>query len=435
MFIPPGSNLPPGLENDLQLALGMVEALTNNATVAFIVCDLRHLVSYINLTFVELFGWSAQDIIGQPNPVVPPSLWPVFTSQLEALGYTVTATETLRQRKDGSLFPASESVMPIRNHSGQTVAYCCIIRNITARKQAELALKMSEQRYKSLFEQNPDIVFSLGLNGELTSANDSLRRISGYHPQELIGKQVMDVVHIEDGDKVRKRFIDTKLQRQPQSIETSVLHKNGSRLHLQNIMLPIVIDEEVVGVYCIAKDITKQKEAEATIHYLAYHDTLTGLPNRRRFHESIRLSIENASANRSKLAVLLIDLDNFKQINDSYGHAAGDRVLESVAERLKMETVSGYMAARMGGDEFTVLLTDVQEEEAVAAAAGRLIDSLCQPVPFGAVQLDVTPSIGVAMYPTHGTDADTLLIHADTAMYRVKTEGKNGYGLYSDKEA
>ncbi|CAG7645132.1 diguanylate cyclase domain-containing protein [Paenibacillus allorhizosphaerae] len=431
MSTTPGPNPPSSLEDELHFALGMVEALTNNATVAFVVCDLHHLVSHINGTFIRLFGWSEQEIIGQPNPIVPSSLWPDFAGQLATHDYAVPNVETLRQRKNGSIFPASESVMPIRDKDGQAIAYCCIIRDISARKQAELALKISEQRYKSLFEQNPDVVFSLDLNGVFTSANASLRRISGYLPHELIGKPVMELVQIDNGDEVRKRFIDTKEQGEPQSIETSVLHKNGSQLHLQIIMLPIMIDEEVVGVYCIAKDITKQKEAEATIHYLAYHDTLTGLPNRRRFNEAIQLSVEKASVDGSRLAVLLIDLDSFKHINDSYGHAIGDRVLESVSTRLKANAVSGYMAARMGGDEFTVLLTEVQDEESVQTLAARLIDSLCLPIPIGHLQLSVTPSIGVAIYPQHGTDADTLLLHADTAMYRVKTGGKNGYGMYT----
>lgn len=431
MFRTPGPNKQSSIEDELHFVQGMVEALTNNATVAFIVCDLNHLVSYVNRTFISLFGWSEQEIIGQPNPIVPSALWTYFAGQLEACAYTVPTVETHRLRKDGSLLAASESVMPIRNRDGLTIAYCCIIRDITVRKQAEHELKISEQRYKSLFEHNPDVVFSLDLNGVFTSANASLRRISGYLPHELIGRHVFELFHFDNGDELRRRFMETRFRGEPQYIESTVQHKNGSRLHLHIIMLPIKIDEEVVGVYCIAKDITEQKKAEATINYLAYHDTLTDLPNRRRFNEAIELAMKRASADGSMLAVLLIDLDGFKQINDEYGHAVGDRVLQSISARLKANATSGYMAARMGGDEFTVLLTGGQNGDAVRELAERLIDSLLQPIEIDQLRLIVTPSIGIAIYPQHGTDADTLLMHADTAMYRVKTGGKNGYRFYS----
>ncbi|WP_186446219.1 sensor domain-containing diguanylate cyclase [Paenibacillus cremeus] len=417
--------------DDLTYALALVEALTSNSTIAFVVCDLDHQVRYVSNTFVSMFGWTREEAVGEPIRIIPPPLWESFIQVLITHDCSLPAGETCKQRKNGTVLTVSESIVPLRSKSGELISYACIIRDITKRKEAERELKLSEQRYKSLFEQNPDAVFSTDLEGKITTANPSVERICGYSPDELLGQRALEIIHIEHLELAVEMRLRTHSGK-PQHLETAILNKNGFRVQVHVSMLPIIIDQEVAGVYCIVKDITQQKEAEAAAHYMAYFDMLTELPNRRQFNEALDAALQQASAEQPKLAVLLIDLDGFKQINDSHGHAAGDQVLQQVASRLKAACAKGqHLSARMGGDEFTVLLTGLDSAAPALELAERLVAQLCEPIPHGELELRVSPSIGIAQSPQHGTDADTLLNHADSAMYHIKTQGKNGYHMFT----
>ncbi|WP_275984200.1 GGDEF domain-containing protein [Paenibacillus hamazuiensis] len=164
---------------------------------------------------------------------------------------------------------------------------------------------------------------------------------------------------------------------------------------------------------------------------MAYHDSLTELPNRRKFQEHADAALKQAEASGQKLALLLIDLDGFKFINDRYGHGAGDFVLNTVGIRLRQSIGIGDMAARMGGDEFTVLLQPLEDDCAAARFAGQLLDKLNEPFIYHGASLKVSPSIGVALFPNHGTTLEMLLKRADQAMYAVKQAGKNSVRMYA----
>ncbi|MFC0213675.1 diguanylate cyclase domain-containing protein [Paenibacillus chartarius] len=417
-------------DEELQLAYGMVEALTNNATVAFIVCDMNNIVIYVNRTSETVFGWKAAEMIGRRLPTIGEQAWPEFQDKLRRLEWNFIDDDALRCRKDGSVFSASETIAAIRNAQGTVVSYACIVRDISARKKAERQLRESEQRFRSLFEQNSDATLSLSLDGRMTDVNRAAEGMTGYAGEELLGKALADLIVPEDHTLFQELFLEAKGSG-AQQFDTALKNKQGRRVELTVKLLPILVDGEVVGIYCIAKDITSHREALTTINYMAFYDALTELPNRRLFQERLRSSLISANVGGNRFAVIWIDLDGFKHINDTYGHAAGDQVLHTIGSRLKAAVRADDTAGRMGGDEFTVLIGSVSDTGHVTKLADRLLTVLGDPIAYGDAELSVTPSIGIAVFPEDGTDVDTLLNHADRAMYHVKESGKNGYCLYS----
>jgi diguanylate cyclase (GGDEF)-like protein/PAS domain S-box-containing protein len=291
-------------------------------------------------------------------------------------------------------------------------------------------LAKSEQKYESFYEYNPDGVYSLDGNGNFTSINAAFVLLSGYEYEDIINRSFLPLVIEEDRAKAFYHFLKAK-EGEPQNYEISIHNKKGLLINVNITNIPIVVDNEIVGVYGIGKDVTQQKKNQEKINYMAYHDPLTGLPNRRLFEERLNQAIMDAQRNRKVIGVMFIDLDRFKTINDTLGHGIGDELLFSVAKRIEGCLRKNDTVARQGGDEFTVLIKDVSCAEDVVIVAKKILRYLNQPYYINEHEIETTPSIGIALYPTDGQDATTLMKNADTAMYRVKENGKNHYRLYT----
>jgi diguanylate cyclase (GGDEF)-like protein len=210
------------------------------------------------------------------------------------------------------------------------------------------------------------------------------------------------------------------------------LHADGKQAWLDTIKIPLHDAQgNVVGILGSYEDITERQFAQEKIRYQALHDLLTGLPNRTLFNEELSVSLANAANSQSLLAVMFLDLDRFKTINDTLGHAIGDRLLQGVAERLTTCLHDSGIVARWGGDELTVLLPQLNCIEEAAKVAQRILDTIKQPFNLEGHQLHISSSIGIALYPQNGEDAETLLRNADAALYRVKQQGRNNYQFYT----
>ncbi|MBL0386855.1 EAL domain-containing protein [Tumebacillus sp. ITR2] len=317
--------------------------------------------------------------------------------------------------------------MPVLSDAGNIDGFVIVGRDITLRKEAERRLAESEQRYKSLYEQNIDAVFSFDENGKFRSGNPAWEKLTGYTEAELLQNGSADhLIPDEDLDRIDVH-LQKALRGEAQYYEMPILTKSGERVHVSVTNFPIVINEEIVGVFGIAKDITKRKRDEQMIYHLAYHDPLTKLPNRRLFLDRLQYALDAAREAQQMVAVMMLDLDRFKVINESLGHAIGDQILQEVAERLDSCIASEHTVARLGGDEFALLMPMLTDPDQAVETAQSILNAFTPPILVAGYEFHITSSIGIALYPEDGCDVNTLLKHADTAMYIAKDQGKNNF--------
>ncbi|AWB43563.1 PAS domain S-box protein [Paenibacillus sp. CAA11] len=283
------------------------------------------------------------------------------------------------------------------------------------------ALEAHDRWYRSLYENNQDGILSVDTDGRIIGLNPALSRLSGYQAERYLYKHISSL-----GVKVDPQFLINLSK-----VEIKVPSENGE-LELSITSVPVSIEGKNVGTHLLIRDISEEKKIKDQVQHLAYHDELTGLPNRRRFNQVLSETILNSRVFGARFAVMMIDIDRFKMINDSLGHAYGDIFLRTVSERIR-EAVKGYQVtlARMGGDEFTLIFDGWNVEEEVELLAERIISSIQVPYHLKDNDFYITASIGIAIYPGHGSDEMQLLRNCDSAMYEVKKQGKNGYRFYS----
>ncbi|HZV82014.1 MAG TPA: diguanylate cyclase, partial [Geobacteraceae bacterium] len=312
-------------------------------------------------------------------------------------------------------------------------------------------LEQSERLHRFLVESSPDIIYTLDDKGCFTFINGRVESLLGFSREELIGCPYFTIVHDDDLERAVYAFNERRSDhRATTNLEVRLKCKkdNNYRIfedrHVVTMLSAVGIYENnsasdevakqtkrYLGTYGVARDITERKLAEETINFQALHDHLTHLPNRRLFRDRLELAITQAKRSGGMLAVMFIDLDRFKLVNDTHGHAEGDELLKNVAQRLRGCMRAGDTLARQGGDEFTALLPDLHSEENATVIAQKIIDDFNLPYHVVGNEFRATASIGIALYPRDGETADTLLRNADIAMYKVKGNGKNGLQLFS----
>ncbi|GAB3471796.1 EAL domain-containing protein [Massilia terrae] len=307
-------------------------------------------------------------------------------------------------------------------------------------------LENSEKLYRYLVDSSPDIIYTLNHEGRFTFVNDRATQLLGYTREELIGRHYSMVVHDEDQERARYVFNERRTDdRASRNVELRLKCNtgNGHERTFNNTVMTIALNSigmhvpeqdvkklEFFGTYGVARDITDRKRAEELISYQAYHDILTDLPNRILFKDRLGLALIQAKRKGSELAVMFIDLDRFKLVNDTLGHVKGDELLQQAALRLKECLRRGDTLARQGGDEFTIVLPELRDRRDACMVADKFLECLHQPFDLDGHQVHISASIGIAIYPGDGETIDELLRHADIAMYQVKAVGKNGHSFY-----
>lgn len=306
-------------------------------------------------------------------------------------------------------------------------------------------LELSERMHRFLVDNSPDLIYTLDTNGRFMFVNGRAESLLGYSRDELIGCEYTSIVCEEDIEIARRAFTERRRDnRAATNVEVRLKCKDSHQEPRQIVAVvsAMGIYEEngdgedsqprrFIGTYGVARDISERKKAEETISFQAMHDHLTHLPNRRLFKDRLELSISQAKRNGRLVGIMFIDLDRFKLVNDTHGHAEGDELLKNVAHRLRTCVRAGDTLARQGGDEFTVLLPDLHCPEDASIIAEKVLDTLKAPFLVRGQEFRATASIGIAVYPNDGDNADILLKNADIAMYKVKATGKNSYLFFT----
>jgi len=306
-------------------------------------------------------------------------------------------------------------------------------------------IQASEKRYSFFVNNSPDMVYMLDQKGNFAFVNERTTELLGYSQDEIIGCHYSDFIHAEDLERAHFAFstymsnVDVA-----QKVEFKLLSKHPSAelrcFESRSVAIKLnateIMDgkskDDFVGIYGVARDITEQKRSDEMIYFQLYHDSLTELPNRILFRDRINFAMSQAKHNETKIAIMCLDMDRFKVVNDSLGHLAGDKLLQEIARRLKVCIRDSDTLARVGGDEFNLMLTDINSEEDVLNLVDKVTLSLEEPFLIDGNEVYVTFSIGTAMYPEDGDSGEALIKHADMAMYKIKGKGKNGHEFFSD---
>jgi diguanylate cyclase (GGDEF)-like protein/PAS domain S-box-containing protein len=421
-------------ESELPIYLTMLQSLLENAPVGvYLIEDGCYL--YVNKHFSNLFGYEQQDFAHSRVPIhqiVHPGDLPTVETNIRnrQLGDKKEAHYKIRNlHKNGSLI-YTEIHSTVVEIKGKTILFGSVV-DITEQVAAQQQLEDSNERYKSLFEYSPDAIFSFDEFGKFLSANPASERITGFSKDQLLQMSFAPLVVTEDLPEAIHHFEEAK-RGIPSSSDIVITRKNEQKIQINVIHFPMVVNGEIVGTYGVARDITQKILYERQLEQFAFYDPLTQLPNRKLFEDRLGQVIQSSKDDRDSFAVLFIDLDRFKFINDSMGHQVGDELLKMVSERLKQSFRKTDTVSRLGGDEFTVLLPDTSRE-AVIRFAERIYQVLALPYRLEGHSVTVTASIGIAFGQGIENSVEELIHHADTAMYHTKKSKKTPYTIYSEE--
>jgi diguanylate cyclase (GGDEF)-like protein/PAS domain S-box-containing protein len=413
---------------------GLLEAAPD----AMVMVDQGGEIVLLNVQAEKQFGYHRDELIGQKVKNIIPKgfaerlIADGIRSAAEALAQQIgTGIELNGRRKDGSEFPIEIMLSPLESAEGILVT--AAIRDISVRKAAEEHLAQMEARYRGLLEAAPDAMVVVDQGGEIVLLNVQAEKQFGYRRDELIGQKVKNIIPKGFAERLVADALrsaeDALAQQIGTGIELNGRRKDGSEFPIE-IMLSPLEGAEGVLVTAAIRDITTRKKAEALMIHSSEHDFLTGLPNRMLLSDRVNQAIRLAIRHKKKVAVLFLDLDGFKHINDSLGHPTGDKLLQSVGKRL-VDCVRGSdTVSRQGGDEFVVLLSEEDDSEDVSVTAKRMLRAVAEAHFVDQHDLHVTCSVGVSLYPDDGLNAETLIKNADTAMYQAKENGRQTYQYF-----
>ncbi len=306
-----------------------------------------------------------------------------------------------------------------------------ILLDITGKKRVEQALRDSEERFRAIVQHAWDVIVTLDMRMHINYVSSRIQSMLGYEPDELLGKPALELIHPSDLPQVQVAFAGMLARSSPGApTEFRFRHRRGYWTEVEAVATNLSEYPGVRGILVVVRDVSERKQVEERIHHLAYHDSLTGLPNRALLTEQATLILALTARRKSSLALLFCDLDYFKDINDSLGHVVGDLLLMQVANQLKRALRNTDTLARLGGDEFIVLLPEL-ERDGATQVADKILTVLREPVVLGDHRFALTGSIGISLYPDDGANFQELLKNADTAMYQAKQDGRNAFRFYN----
>ena len=433
--------------------------LADNINDVIFVLDMNLKYTYISPSVKILRGYEPEEALQQsPVETMTPSSRDLVIRTLsevmeleksEQRDISISRTLQLEvRRKDGTTVWTEMKFSFIRDEDQRPVGIMGVTRDITKRRQTEVALRENRTRLEDIVAFLPDATLAIDKEKRIIIWNKAIEGMTGVPAAEMIGKgdytysipfygearpQLMDLVFL-DHKEIAAQYPTITREGDSLTAEAfcNALYNNkgawifgkASPLHDQF--------GNIIGAIESIRDITEHKQVEEKIQQMAYHDSLTGLPNRKLFSDRLGIALAQAQRNQQKVGVAMLDLDKFKDVNDTLGHDVGDLLLQAAAERLSAALRKGDTVARFGGDEFVLILPDLEVIEGAIQVAQKIVDSFRKPFLIDTQQLVVTTSIGIAVYPGDGIDEGTLLKNADIAMYLAKQAGRVRYQLYKE---
>jgi diguanylate cyclase (GGDEF)-like protein/PAS domain S-box-containing protein len=411
------------------------ESLFTNTNDAMVFVDEEHKIIDINYQFTRLFGYELDEIKGMSiNKVVDPHGMAdnIYASPRFLRGEKVEM-EAVRYGKDGQPIDVLLKGAPVFI-KGKIVGGYAIYSDMREKKLAEKLIVESRKRFEAIVSSLREAVFLIDQATRLIGeCNNAATRIFGYSREELVGRQ-SSILHVDQAhfEQFGRDAMASYENPGYHATEFLMRRRDGTVFPTENYVRPVRdSDGRILYVVSVVRDISARKQAEEKIHQMAYYDSLTGLPNRELFSDRLRIALAHARRKQQRVAVAMLDLDNFKDVNDTLGHDVGDLLLKAVAERLSAALRASDTVARFGGDEFVLVIPDLKETADVIPVARKIVESFREPFLVDARELLVTISIGIAVYPGAGTQKNILLKKADSAMYRAKRAGRNRYQIYS----
>jgi len=426
---------------DLSASEARFRSLAETANDPIISTDSTGKITFWNDAAEQMFGYVSDEIEGKSFTVLFPDRFKKKYEKTFDLVVSRVKTENIKNtvelcglRKDAGEFPIELSLAAWQKE--QKMNFTAIIRNITEQKKAEERLRREKDIAKTYFEIAGTMLIVIKSDQVVEQINKKGCEIIGSSKEEIVGKNWFDsFVPSRTRETLKNSFnrlMSGKIKPEEHR-ENIILNSKGEERIIA--WFQAILRKEngkIIAVLNSGQDITEIKAAEKKIKRLAYYDSLTDIPNRVLFNETLKQELSRASRKNEKLALMLLDLDNFKNTNDTMGHDVGDKLLQSVTWRLKSCLRKYDSIARLGGDEFTILLPQIDKHpEDTEKLASRFVNAFRDSINIGSHKIDITPSIGVAVYPKDGDNVQTLMKNADIAMYKAKKHGKNKYSFYN----
>ncbi|KAA0874131.1 sensor domain-containing protein [Nitrincola tapanii] len=414
-----------------QLELRKMGRALQQSPTAVVITDTRGIIETLNPKMSEMTGYSPEELIGQDvallrsgdmDPEIYQDLWQTLKQGKEWRG------EMLNRRKNGELFWDASIISPLRNEQGEVTHYIAVKEDITLRKHAEEQLRM----IAAVFDTSNEAIMIAGRDGTIKAVNPAFTRITGYTQEEALGRNPNMLSSGRHDHLFYEQMWHSLTEKGEWSGEIWNRRKNGN-VYPEWLSISTLRDEEgqICDFVSVFSDITQRKKDEAHIRHQAYYDALTQLPNRNLLLDRLEVALVTADRDQHVIALLFVDLDRFKNVNDTLGHEQGDELLQQVATRLSQSVRESDTVARFGGDEFVVLLHNIHSDRDAALIAEKIIRQLSSPFNLAGREIFIGASIGITLYPGDAETPEALVRNADLAMYQAKQTGRNCFRFFT----
>jgi diguanylate cyclase (GGDEF)-like protein/PAS domain S-box-containing protein len=409
-----------------------IRMLADNVPVLIAYFDRKELrCRFANKAYANTFGWDEDSILGRTvEEVIGSEGYREIAPHIERVlrGENVTYERIVRNPQ-GEERILEVNLRPQNGEAGRALAAFVLIHDITRHRRAEQAVRESEERLR-MFSEATQVGIVFHDEGRVTDCNEALLRLTGYRQDELVGSEIIQYVAPEH----REAALDVVRKGLEHAYESEVIARDGSRIPVEFEGRTLPFNGKLYRL-SVVRDIRRRRASQARIDFMAHHDLLTGLPNRALLLDRLEFVLATARRRGTQAAILFIDLDNFKTVNDSLGHAAGDALLRIIADRIPAALREVDVVSRHGGDEFLVVLPDLEDDRASVAVAEKLLAAISEPMELEGQRISVSPSIGISLFPRDGDNADTLIKNADAAMYLAKERGRSNYQFFNERLA